>query len=394
MWLTGFDAPSMHTMCLDKPMNGHNLMQAIARVNRVYGNKPGGLVVDYLGVAASLRDALQEYTVSGGEGIPVLQQSEAVAMMMQKYEIVKDLFHGFDYMQYFNNDTGKQLQIILDAQEHILTIDDGEKRLKQHVTELASAFALAIPHESALAIREQVAFFQAIKARLQKVNSKGGPTDEDYGMAIRQIVDKAIAPVGVVDIFAAAGLEKPNLSILSDEFLAEMRDAPRKNLAIEALQKLLDDEVKVKFNRNVVKARIFSEMLESALLKYKNKTIEAAQVIEELIEIAKKMQSAIDEGKIEGLSDDEIAFYDALVDNGSAKAVMDDSQLRNLAKLLVERVRANTTIDWQLKETSQARLRVEVKKVLNEFGYPPDQQQVATKLVLEQATLFADDWSK
>ncbi len=394
MWLTGFDAPSMHTMYLDKPMKGHNLMQAIARVNRVYGNKPGGLVVDYLGVAASLRDALQEYTVSGGEGIPVLQQSEAVAMMMQKYEIVKDLFHGFDYMQYFNNDTGKQLQIILDAQEHILTIDDGEKRLKQHVTELASAFALAIPHESALAIREQVAFFQAIKARLQKVNSKGGPTDEDYGMAIRQIVDKAIAPVGVVDIFAAAGLEKPNLSILSDEFLAEMRDAPRKNLAIEALQKLLDDEVKVKFNRNVVKARIFSEMLESALLKYKNKTIEAAQVIEELIEIAKKMQSAIDEGKIEGLSDDEIAFYDALVDNGSAKAVMDDSQLRNLAKLLVERVRANTTIDWQLKETSQARLRVEVKKVLNEFGYPPDQQQVATKLVLEQATLFADDWSK
>ncbi len=394
MWLTGFDAPSIHTMYLDKPMKGHNLMQAIARVNRVYGNKPGGLVVDYLGVAASLRDALQEYTVSGGEGLPVLQQSEAVAMMMQKYEIVRDQFHGFDYMRYFSNDTRQQLQIILDAQEHVLSQDDGEKRLRQYVTELASAFALAIPHEKALEIREQVAFFQAVKSRLEKINTKGGPTDEDYSMAIRQIVDKAIAPVDVVDIFAAAGLDKPNLSILSDDFLAEMRDAPRKNLAIQALQKLLDDEVRIKFSRNAVKARIFSEMLESALLKYKNKTIEAAQVIEELIDIAKKMQAAVDEGKVEGLSDDEIAFYDALVDNGSAKAVMDDKQLRNLAKLLVERVRSNTTIDWQLKENSQARLRVEVKKVLNEFGYPPDQQQVATKLVLEQATLFADEWSK
>lgn len=394
MWLTGFDVPSMHTMYLDKPMQGHNLMQAIARVNRVYKDKPGGLVVDYLGVAAALRDALEDYTIGGGEGKPTIDQAEAVAVMLQKYEIVRDLFHGFDYMRYFSAKTSEQLQIILDAQEHILSIDDGEKRLKQHVVELGKAFALAIPNVKALELREQVAFFQAVKARLDKVSSRGGPTDEDYGMAIRQIVDKAIAPVGVVDIFAAAGLDKPNLSILSDEFLAEMRDSSRKNLAVEALERLLNDEVRVKFSRNAVKARAFSEMLEAALTKYKNKTIEAAQVIEELIEIAKQIKETIDRTEEHGLSEDEVAFYDALISNGSAMGAMGDEQLRNLARLLVERVRKNASVDWTVRASAQARLRVEVKKLLNEYGYPPDQQAVATQLVLEQATLFGDEWNR
>lgn len=394
MWLTGFDVPSMHTMYLDKPLKGHNLMQAIARVNRVYPGKEGGLVVDYLGVAAALREALETYSESGGEGKPTLDQAEAVAQMKAKYEIVRDLYHGFDYMRYFTASTGEQLQIILDAEEHILGLEDGEKRYKQHVQELSVAFALAIPHEDALALREQVAFFQAVKARLNKVTNVGGPTDQDYRLALRQIVDKAIAPVGVVDIFAAAGLEKPNLSILSDEFLAEIRNSQRKNLAVEALQKLLNDEIRVKFKRNAVKTAAFSDLLQAALQKYKNGTIEAAQVIEELIGIAKQLRSDEMEAEESGLTSDEIAFYDALIANGSAREVMGDDQLRNLAKLLVERVRKNISIDWTVREAARARLRVAVKKLLNEYGYPPDQQAIATQLVLEQASLFGDDWSK
>lgn len=395
MWLTGFDVPSMHTMYLDKPLKGHNLMQAIARVNRVYPGKDGGLVVDYLGVAAALRDALETYTQSGGAGKPALDINEAVAEMKRRYEIVRDLFHGFDYMQYFGAEINVQLQTILDAQEHIFSIDNGEKRLKQHVTELSKAFALSMPHLDALALREQVAFFQAIKVRIDKISDRthGGPTDAEYRMALKQIVDKAIAPVGVVDVFAAAGLEKPNVSILSDEFLAEVRGMERKNLAVEALQKLLNDEVRVRFARNAIKSDDFSTMLEAALTSYRNGTIEAAQVIEELIEIAKKMQVAVDEGQIEGLEEDEIAFYDALLANGSAKEVMKDDQLRDLARMLVEKVRKNTGVDWTIRANAQARLRVEVKKLLNQYGYPPDQQAIAADNVLKQAELFAEEWA-
>lgn len=395
MWLTGFDVPSMHTMYLDKPLKGHNLMQAIARVNRVYPGKEGGLVVDYLGVAGALRDALETYTQSGGAGKPTLDINEAVAEMKRRYEIVRDLFHGFDYMKYFGAETRQQLQIILDAQEHILSIEDGEKRLKQHVTELSKAFALAVPHPDAIALREQVAFFQAIKARLDKISESlhGGPTDAEYRMALKQIVDKAIAPVGVVDVFAAAGLEKPNMSILSDEFLAEVRGMERKNLAVEALQKLLNDEVRVRFSRNAIKSDDFSTMLEAALTSYRNGTIEAAQVVEELIDIAMKMRVAIDEGHVEGLEEDEVAFYDALLANGSAKEVMKDDQLRDLARLLVEKVRSNTSVDWTIRINAQAKLRVEVKKLLNKFGYPPDEQAIATENVLKQAELFAEDWT-
>ena len=396
MWLTGFDVPSMHTMYLDKPLKGHNLMQAIARVNRVYPGKDGGLVVDYLGVAAALRDAMETYTQSGGAGKPTLDIAEAVAEMKRRYEIVRDLFYGFDYMRYFGAETRTQLQIILDAQEHILSIDNGEKRLRQHVTELSKAFALAMPHPDALALREQVAFFQAIKARLEKISetTHGGPTDADYHMALKQIVDKAIAPVGVVDVFAAAGLDKPNLSILSDEFLAEVRGMERKNLAVEALQKLLKDEVRVRFGRNMVKSDEFSKMLEAALTSYRNGTIEAAQVIEELIAIAHKLQASEEHERELRLAPDEVMFYDALVANGSAVEVMKDDQLRDLARLLVQQVRNDAGIDWQYRETVQAKLRINVKKTLNKYGYPPDQQAIATQLVLEQARAYGDEWSK
>jgi type I restriction enzyme R subunit len=393
MWLTGFDAPSLHTMYLDKPMKGHNLMQAIARINRVYKDKPGGLVVDYLGIAAALREALETYTVSGGEGRPTLDQAEAVAVMKEKLEVLQDMFSGFDHERYFAADTGKQMQIILDAQDFVLGLDDGEKRFKQQVLELSKAFALSVPHAEALAVREHVAFFQAVKARLAKISEQKGMSAEDYTAAIRQIVDKAIAPAGVVDIFAAAGLERPNLSILSEEFLAEIRGMERRNLAIEALQRLLNDEVKARFATNAVKARSFSEMLERALTRYKNNSIEAAHVIEELIDIARKIRDSEKEAEELGLSPDEVAFYDALAANGSAREVMGDDQLRKLAAILVQRVRANVSVDWTLRLDAQARLRVEVKRLLREYGYPPDEEKIATELVLEQASLFGEEWS-
>lgn len=393
MWLTGFDAPSLHTMYLDKPLKGHNLMQAIARINRVYKDKPGGLVVDYLGVASALREALQIYTVSGGKGRPTLDQHEAVMVMKEKLEQLRDLFHNFNYRRYFVSDIKKQLQILLDAQEFVLLQEEGEKRLKQYVLELSKAFALAVPHTEALAIRGEVAFFQAVRVRLVKVVGKGR-TDEDFGMAIKQIVDKAIAPAGVVDIFEAAGIDRPDISILSDEFLAEIRGMERKNLAVEALKRLLEGEVKARFLKNVVKLSLFSEMLEKALLRYKNNAIEAVQVIEELIQIAKEIQSSEIEAKKFGLLPDEVAFYDALVQNGSAKAVMGDDKLRELARILVKRVRDNITVDWSIRENAKARLRIEVKRLLRQYGYPPDQEKMATELVLVQATLFGDDWSR
>lgn len=390
MWLTGFDAPSLHTMYLDKPLKGHNLMQAIARINRVYRDKPGGVVVDYLGVAAALREALQDYTVSGGKGRPTLDQREAVAVMMEKIEQLRDMFHEFPYRRYFAADAKRQLQILLDAQEYVLLQEEGEKRLKQYVLELSKAFALAVPNVQALAVREEVAFFQAVRARLSKIVEKG-KSDQDFGFAIKQIVDKAIAPAGVVDIFEAAGIDKPDISILSDEFLAEIRGMERKNLAVEALRKLLDGEIKAKFSKNAVKLVSFAEMLEKALLRYKNNAIEAAQVIEELIEIARTIRSSEERGEKLGLSPDEIAFYDALAQNDSARAVMGDDKLRDLARLLVKRVRDNITVDWKVREAARARLKVMVKRLLRECGYPPDQEKIATELVLVQASLFGEE---
>lgn len=393
MWLTGFDAPSLHTMYLDKPMKGHNLMQAIARINRVYKDKPGGLVVDYLGIASALREAMHTYTDSGGKGKPTLNQDDAIAVLKEKLEILRTIFNDFDVQSYLVADTSTRLQLLLDAQEYILAMD-AEKRLKQHVLELSKAFALSVPHPDSLEVREEVAFYQAVKARLTKVAEKKGMSAEDYNAAIRQIVDKAIAPAGVVDIFEAAGLDKPSLSILSEEFLAEVRGMKRKNLAVEALQKLLNDEIKTRCGFNIVKARSFSEMLEVALQKYKNNTIEAAQVIEELIEIARKMRESEHQAQEMGMTNDELAFYDALIMNGSAKAVMQDGQLRELARLLVTRVRGKVTVDWTVRESARAKLRVEVKRLLREYGYPPDQQKMATDLVLEQATLFGNNWAE
>lgn len=389
MWLTGFDAPSMHTMYLDKPMKGHNLMQAIARVNRVFGDKPGGLIVDYLGVAGALREALQTYTQSGGEGKPTLDIAEAVSTMKEKLEIVRALFHGIDYTIYANLPAREQMQMILDAQEVILSRDDGERRLAQYVTELSMSFALAMPDPKALMVRGEVAFFQAIKARLAKVTGKN-ISDKNYENAIRQIVDRAIAPAGVVDIFAAAGLEKPELDLLSDDFMAEIRGMKRKNLALEALKQIINGEIKVRFATNVVKQRQFSEMLMQALKKYKNKSIEAAQVIEELIAIAKEMKTdAVQNAQLD-MNSDEVAFYDALVMNGSAREVLGDNKLRDLARVLVQRVRNTISIDWSIRDSARARLRVEVKKLLREYGYPPDAEQIATELVLEQTERFVE----
>lgn len=395
MWLTGFDVPSMHTMYLDKPLKGHNLMQGIARVNRVYPGKEGGLVVDYLGVAGALRDAMADYTRSGGDGAPQLDIAEAVAQMKMRYEVVRDLFGRFDYRRYFSAATHDQLQILLDAEDFILGLENGEKRIKQTVLELSKAFAIAMPQPEALEIREEVAFFQAVKARIEKVSARSTTiSDEEYRSALKQIVDKAIAPVGVVDVFEAAGLDKPEISILSDEFFAEIRNMERKNLAVEALQKLLNDEVKAKFSRNAVKDAKFSEMLKEALNRYRNGTVEAAQVIEELIAVGKDIREAVNEGKVEGLSEDEVIFYDALVENGSAREVMDDKQLREIAKLLVEQVRRDASIDWFVRKSVQAKLRINVKKTLAKYGYPPDQQAIATDLVLEQARRYGNEWSQ
>lgn len=395
MWLTGFDVPNMHTMYLDKPLKGHNLMQAIARVNRVSPGKTGGLVVDYLGVASALRDAMADYTRSGGQGAPQLDISEAVAQMKMRYEVVRDLFGVFDYRQYFSSPTSLQLQILLDAQEYILSIEGGIKRYSQRVMELSKAFALAMPQPEALEIREEVAFFQAVKARLEKVSHKsGGVTDGEYRAALKQIVDKAIAPTGVVDVFAAAGLEKPEISILSDEFFAEVRAMERKNLAVEALQKLLKDEVKARFGRNAVKDAKFSDMLSDALTRYRNGTIQAAQVIEELINIGKDIRKEVEAGRVNGLSEDEVLFYDALVANGSAKEVMEDAQLREIARVLVEQVRRDASVDWMYKKSVQAKLKVNVKKILMKYGYPPDQQAIATDMVLEQAGSYGNEWSE
>jgi len=324
MWLTGFDAPSLHTMYLDKPMSGHGLMQAIARVNRVFRDKPGGLVVDYLGLAHELRQALAVYTESGGTGETAIDQQEAVALMLEKYEICCGLFHGFDWSKWVSGTPEERLGLLPAAQEHILTQTDGKDRFGGAVLELSKAFALAVPSEEAIRIRDDVGFFQAVRAVLAKRALGEGKTEEDMDHAVRQIISRAVSAEGVVDIFKAAGLEKPDISILSDEFLAEVRDMPRKNLAVDLLRKLLDGEIKTRRRKNVVQARSFADMLEQAIRRYQNRAIEAAQVIEQLIALAKEMREADRRGEDLGLSDEELAFYDALETNDSAVAVLGD----------------------------------------------------------------------
>ncbi|PJA76517.1 DEAD/DEAH box helicase [bacterium CG_4_9_14_3_um_filter_65_15] len=393
MWLTGFDAPSLHTMYVDKPMRGHGLMQAIARVNRVFKDKPGGLVVDYLGLAHELKRALATYTESGGTGRTALDQDEAVAVMLEKYEVCCGLFHGFDRSKWTTGTPQERLGLLPTAQEHILAQENGKDRCIRAVRELSQAFALAVPHEEALRIRDDVAFFQAVQAVLAKRAPADARPEEDLDHAVRQIISRAVAPEGVVDIFAAAGLEKPDISILSDEFLAEVRGMPQRNLAVELLQKLLKGELKERRRKNVVQARSFAEMLEQTIRRYQNRAIEAAQVIEELIQLAKEMRESNARGELLGLSEDELAFYDALETSDSAVKVLGDETLRGIARELVDTVRNNVTIDWTLRENVRAQLRVLVKRILRKHGYPPDKQEKATQTVLEQAALLSAEWA-
>jgi type I restriction enzyme R subunit len=393
MWLTGFDAPCLHTMYLDKPMRGHGFMQAIARVNRVFKDKPGGLVVDYLGLADELRDALSTYTQSGGTGRTAIDQAEAVAVMLEKYEVCCGLFHPFNWSLWVAGNAVQRLSLLAPAQEHILAQEDGKRRLLTSVTQLSQAFALAVPHLEALRIRDDVAFFQAVRGALAKPGPDQQKTDEELDQAIRQIVSRAIASDQVVDIFTAAGLKKPDISILSDEFLAEVRNLPQKNLAIELLRKLLNNEIKTRSRKNVVQFRSFAEMLERAIRAYQNRAVETAQVIEELIRLAKEMREAAARGEQLGLTDDEVAFYDALEVNDSAVKVLGEQALKAIARELVESVRRNVSIDWTVRQSVRAKMRVLVRRILRKYGYPPDKQERATMTVLEQAEVLCADWA-
>ena len=393
MWLTGFDAPSLHTMYVDKPMRGHGLMQAIARVNRVFKDKPGGLVVDYLGLAQDLKQALAAYTESGGTGRTALDQDEAVAVMQEKFEVCCALFHGFDWTRWTTGTPQERLTLLPAAQEHVLAQEDGKERCLNAVRELSQAFALAVPHEETLRVRDDVGFFQAVRVRLLKRAVTDARPGEELDLAVRQIISRAVASEGVMDVFAAAGLEKPDISVLSDEFLAEVQGMPLRNLAVELLQKLLRGEVSLRRRKNVVQARSFSEMLEQTLRRYQNRSIEAAQVIEELIELARDIREANERGEALGLSEDELAFYDALETNDSAVQVLGDETLREIARELVETVRRNVTIDWTLRENVRAHLRVLVRRILRRHGYPPDKQDKATQTVLEQAEVLSEGWA-
>ena len=393
MWLTGFDAPSLHTMYVDKPMRGHGLMQAIARVNRVFKDKPGGLVVDYLGLAHELKRALATYTESGGTGKTALDQAEAVAVMLEKHEICCGLFHGFDRSKWITGTPQERVGLLPAALEHILAQENGKDRCMQAVHELSQAFALAVPHEDAIRIRDDVAFFQTVQAGLAKRAAVDTRPEEELDHAVRQIISRAVASEGVIDIFAAAGLEKPDISILSEEFLAEVRGMPQRNLAVELLQKLLKGELAVRRRKNVVQARSFAEMLQQTLRRYQNRAVEAAQVIEELIQLARELREANARGEELGLSEDELAFYDALGINDSAVQVLGDDTLRDIARELVETVRGNVTIDWTLRENVRANLRRLVKRILRKHGYPPDKQEKATRTVLEQAEVLSAGWA-
>jgi type I restriction enzyme R subunit len=421
MWLTGFDVPSLHTMYIDKPMQGHNLMQAIARVNRVYKDKPGGLVVDYLGIASDLKKALAFYSESEGKGDPAIAQEKAVQLMLEKLEIVSQLFleipsRGYSkeyifladdpevlyigkdrklmYEEYFTSNTRQKLQILLASEEHILGLENGKKRFIDEVTSLSRAFAIAIPHEQAMDVKDEIAFFQAIKSRLTKFDTTGsGKSDEETDTAIKQVIDKALVTDKVIDLFDAAGIKKPDISILSEEFLLEVKNMEHKNLALEVLRKILSDEIKSRTHKNLIQSKTLMEMLEDSIKRYHNKILTAAEVIQELIEIGKNIQKMDKEPHEMGLSDYEYAFYTAIADNKSARELMQKDKLRELAVVLYERVKQNASIDWTIKESVKAKLKVIVKRTLRQYGYPPDMQKLATETVLKQAELIAEELS-
>jgi len=367
-------------------MKGHNLMQAIARVNRVYKDKPGGLVVDYLGIASDLKKALSFYSDSGGKGDPALAQEQAVALMLEKLEVVSQMYHGFSYEDYFEADTRQKLSLILEAEEHILGLEEGKKRYIDEVTVLSQAFAIAVPHDEAMDVKDEVSFFQAVKARLVKFSGTGnGTSDEEMESTIRQVIDKALVTEQVIDIFDASGIKKPDISVLDEEFLLEVQGMKHKNIALEVLKKLLNDEIKTRMKTNLVQSKSLMEMLENSIKKYHNKVITAAEVIEELIKLSKEIHQMDEEPKAMGLTDFEYAFYTAIANNDSAKELMAKDALRELAVVLTERVKANASIDWTIKESVRAKLKVIVKRTLRQFGYPPDMQILATETVLKQA---------
>jgi len=414
MWLTGFDAPCLHTLYIDKPMRGHNLMQAIARVNRVFKDKPGGLVVDYLGIASDLKKALSFYSDAGGKGDPTLEQEKAVELLLEKLEVVRQMFtessksyneilveepqayyansKGFNYNRFFNASPREKLSIILQAEEHILGLDDGKNRFVREVTLLSRAFALSVPDDTAMSYKDEVAFYQAVKARLVKFEITGaGKSFTEIESAIKQIVDQALVSDQVIDIFDAAGIKKPEISILSDEFLLEIKGMKHQNLALELLKKLLNDEIKVRSKKNLIRSRKFLEMLENSIKKYQNNLLTTAEIIQELIEIAKEIKASDQRGIDLGLQEDEIAFYDALETNDSAVKVLGDEILRMIAHEIADKVKANATIDWTIRESARAKLMVLVRRTLNKYGYPPDKQQKAIETVLKQAELLANE---
>jgi type I restriction enzyme R subunit len=419
MWLTGFDAPCLHTLYVDKPMRGHNLMQAIARVNRVFRDKPGGLVVDYLGIASDLKKALAFYSDAGGKGEPAETQTQAVAMLLEKLEVVRQFFAeecktreailaaeptayyaddpgtGFNYRRFFSATSQGKLSIILQAEEHILGLENGKERFIREVVLLSQAFALSIPHEQALAVKDEVALFQAVKARLVKFIGGGGSgSGIDIETAIKQIVDEALSSDQVIDIFDAAGIRKPEISILSEEFLLEIKEMQHKNLALELLKKILNDEIRARAKTNIVQSRALLEMLENAIKKYNNGLLSTAEIIQFLVdEVAKKIREHDEREKELGLSREELAFYDALAENASAVQVLGDEKLRIIAVEVAEKVRANASIDWTIRESARAKLMVLVRRTLNKYGYPPDKQQKAVETILEQAKLLADQFA-
>lgn len=397
MWLTGFDAPSLHTLYIDKPMQGHNLMQAIARVNRVHKDKPAGFVVDYLGIAADLKQALSFYTDAGGKGDPTLLQEQAIAQMLEKKEVVAAMYHGFNYKNFFTANTSQKLSLILAAEEHILSLDSekertGRKRYIDEVSKLSQAFAIAVPHEQAMIIKDEIAFFQAVKARLSKFDSTDtGKTDEEVETTIRQVIDKALVSEQVIDIFDAAGIKKPDISVLSDEFLSELKGMKHKNIALEVLKKLLTDELKSRAKKNLVQSKSLMEMLTNTIQRYQNKILTAAEVMDELIKLSKEIVASDSEAKALGLTDFEYAFYTAVANNESAKQLMEHDLLRELAVVLTQKVRENTSIDWTIKSSVKSKLKVIVKRTLRKYGYPPDMELLATENILKQAEIIATE---
>ncbi len=392
MWLTGFDVPNLHVLYIDKPMKGHNLMQAIARVNRVYKDKQGGLIVDYLGIASDLKKALSFYSDSGGKGDPAIAQEQAVQIMLEKLEVVSQMFHGFPYEDYFFADTGTKLSMILAAEDHILGLENGKKRYVNEVSALSKAFSIAVPHEQAMDVKDEVSFFQAVKARLVKFDGSGtGYTNDDIETAIRQVIDQALVSDQVVDVFDAAGIKKPDISILSEDFLLEVKDMKHKNVALEVLKKLLNDEIKARSKKNLIQSKSLMEMLEASIQKYHNKVLTAVEVIDELIKLAQDIHDMDKEPNEMGLTDYEYAFYTAIANNESAREVMGKDRLRELAVVLYEKVRTNASIDWTIKENVRAKLKIAVKRTLRKYGYPPDLQKLATEHVLEQAEMIAEE---